>query len=204
MKRCMDSNGNISGVDENIFFVILMICFIFEMIVVYSLSYTKFLKRRYSLMMMIFVFFGFIVLTLMGSDSDGASMFLLRIFIILYLLPVTWYIRFAMAIIEMIVFMIFAMMKDGRTVPGLKLSNVEQASIYIPTLLVIACGILSAYQLESNKRWNYLHTLDLRKECRRANEILDNMLPAHVLKRVKADEKVIYEMEKNVTVIFID
>ncbi|TMW62031.1 hypothetical protein Poli38472_009524 [Pythium oligandrum] len=75
-------------------------------------------------------------------------------------------------------------------------------SLYV--VFVIVFGALSCYSLQITMRRDFLQSRSLLLEQKRSTQILKNMLPEHVVKRMQKGETLISEDEKDVTILFCD
>ncbi|RHX97197.1 hypothetical protein DYB25_001055 [Aphanomyces astaci] len=71
-------------------------------------------------------------------------------------------------------------------------------------MFLIACSAFGSYILQVSMRTDFVQNRILVYEERRSREILSNMLPEHIVRRMQNGEKLISEEEKDVTILFCD
>ncbi|ETW08645.1 hypothetical protein, variant [Aphanomyces invadans] len=71
-------------------------------------------------------------------------------------------------------------------------------------MFLIGCSAYGSYTLQVSMRTDFVQNRILVYEERRSREILSNMLPEHIVRRMQNGEKLISEEEKDVTILFCD
>jgi adenylate cyclase len=117
----------------------------------------------------------------------------------------------------MFTFGIFRLLFWPSLVPALViLAGYNVAALFspLPGSLVLAnnfylvsavfAGSVIAYQLEKLHRTHFLQERELELQRRRTDELISNMLPQHVIARLKAGEKVVAEAHGEASVLFAD
>lgn len=90
------------------------------------------------------------------------------------------------------------------SLPGV-LGGVDTLARHVaPTLGLAAIGVLVAYALEKLRRTDYLRQREVELEKARSEELLHNVLPAPIARRLRTDPGAIAESAPSVSVLFSD
>ncbi|CAK4150020.1 unnamed protein product [Aphanomyces euteiches] len=84
-------------------------------------------------------------------------------------------------------------------------STITEIVLFIAFMLfLIGCAAYGSYTLQVSMRTDFVQNHILVHEERRSREILRNLLPEHIMRRMQNGETLISEEEKDVTILFCD
>ncbi|KDO33151.1 hypothetical protein SPRG_01963 [Saprolegnia parasitica CBS 223.65] len=83
-------------------------------------------------------------------------------------------------------------------------SAIDDTLFVLFMLIPIGMAAFGGYNLQATMRRDFLQNRILLYQERRSTEILNNMLPEHVVKRMQSGDTLISEEEKDVTLLFCD
>ncbi|KAF0683553.1 Aste57867_24410 [Aphanomyces stellatus] len=97
---------------------------------------------------------------------------------------------------EIVLFLLFMVRRPCR--------RVLVESHFALQMILIGCAAFGSYLLQVSMRTDYVQNRILVYEERRSREILSNMLPEHIVRRMQNGDTLISEEEKDVTILFCD
>ncbi|OQS01643.1 phospholipid-transporting ATPase [Achlya hypogyna] len=83
-------------------------------------------------------------------------------------------------------------------------SSIDDTLFVLFMFILIGMAAYGGYNLQATMRRDFLQNRILMYQERRSTEILNNMLPEHVVKRMQIGDTLISEEEKDVTLLFCD